>query len=139
MSSDRSEREKDGTFNPSSADTQPPGRRFVDLRKTVADGKGPLSLAIHPQRPGLPERFDMTGNELVIGREEGDIQIDDLLVSRRHAVIERKEGGGLIVRDLDSTNGTFLNGALLLGPSRLRDGDDIRIGPAHLRVSIGSE
>jgi len=139
MSSDRWEREKDGQFNPSSADTQPPGRRFADLRKTAMESSGPLSLTIYPQRPGMPERIAMAGDQLVIGREEGDIQIEDLLVSRRHALIERVEGGALVVRDLDSTNGTFLNGALLLAPSHLRDGDDIRIGPAHLRVHIGSE
>ena len=139
MSPDRtgSDPGKDLPVGPSSADTQPPGTPFPVERLKARTGT--LRLHVHPSRPGVPDRVEMSGNELVIGREEGDIQIDDLLVSRRHAIIERVDGGELAVRDLDSTNGTFLNGALLLGPAKLQDGDDIRIGPSHLRVRIGSD
>jgi pSer/pThr/pTyr-binding forkhead associated (FHA) protein len=75
---------------------------------------------------------------LLIGREEGELRIEDLLVSRRHATLRISPEGEVILQDLDSTNGTFLNGRLLLGPSAVADGDDVRIGPAHLQIRIES-
>ena len=73
---------------------------------------------------------------LLIGREEGELRIDDLLVSRRHASLRIAPEGDVILQDLDSTNGTFLNGRLLLEPAVVADGDDVRIGPAHLQIRI---
>jgi len=57
-------------------------------------------------------------------------------VSRRHAVISRRDGALTLV-DLGSPNGTFLNGQKLVPnqPRILRDGDDIRLG--HLVMRIG--
>ena len=59
-------------------------------------------------------------------------------VSRRHAAIVRREGSLYLV-DMDSANGTFLNGQKLVAnqPRVLRDGDDIRLG--HLTVRITFE
>jgi pSer/pThr/pTyr-binding forkhead associated (FHA) protein len=50
-------------------------------------------------------------------------------VSRRHAVITRRERG-LNLTDLDSANGTYLNGQRLIAhqPRILRDGDEVRLG-----------
>ena len=55
----------------------------------------------------------------------------DTRVSRLHAAVESLSGGWWI-RDLDSTNGTFLNGARISGSRRLRSGDEIRIGETTL-------
>jgi predicted component of type VI protein secretion system len=54
-------------------------------------------------------------------------------VSRRHCRL-RLDGDRLIVEDLGSVNGTFLNGELLTGPSALHDGDRFRVGPVTFRV-----
>ncbi len=63
-----------------------------------------------------------------IGRAvENDIVVTSKRVSREHARI-RREGRKLILEDLNSTNGTFLNDQRLLGPEVLRDGDRIGIG-----------
>jgi DNA-binding response OmpR family regulator len=58
---------------------------------------------------------------------QNDIVITSKRVSREHACIQR-EGWRLILEDLGSTNGTFLNDERLLAPAQLRDGDRIEIG-----------
>ncbi len=53
--------------------------------------------------------------------------ISDAEVSRHHVQITN-QGDGFVVEDLDSTNGTFLNGERITGPSRLSSGDLIDLG-----------
>lgn len=57
---------------------------------------------------------------------ECEVTLNDPSVSRAHAVVEI-EGGEATVRDLSSTNGTFVNGARIT-TARLRDGDELRFG-----------
>jgi len=67
-----------------------------------------------------------------IGRsEEGEIVLVDPSVSRAHAVVEIDRGGAF-VRDLSSTNGTFLNGRRIKAES-LCDGDELRFGNTRMR------
>lgn len=62
---------------------------------------------------------------LTIGRDAAnDIVIDHRLASRRHARLERDEAG-CYVRDLDSTNGTYLNGTRVEGVAPLRNNDEV--------------
>lgn len=57
-----------------------------------------------------------------------DFSIPDMLVSRKHAILELKENGSCWIRDNESKNGTFVNGAPLQGKERLlKDGDRISI------------
>jgi DNA-binding response OmpR family regulator len=63
----------------------------------------------------------------IIGRDTScDIPLPDRVVSRRHAVIERTEEG-FHIHDLDSKNGTFLNGRAVTNRILLQDGDEIQI------------
>jgi hypothetical protein len=62
-----------------------------------------------------------------LGRGDVEIQLDDPFASSRHAVITR-HGRTLVIEDLGSTNGTYLNDEPLTGPQPLHDGDRIRIG-----------
>ncbi|MGD2177764.1 MAG: winged helix-turn-helix domain-containing protein [Anaerolineae bacterium] len=65
---------------------------------------------------------------VIIGRAvESDIVITSRRVSREHARL-RREGWRVILHDLGSTNGTFLNDERVLSPVELRDADRIRIG-----------
>ncbi len=75
------------------------------------------------------------GPRAVIGRQEGvDIHLDDTAVSRRHAEIARV-GTLYWIRDLESSNGTFLNGKRIDG-AVLRPGDEIRVGPLVLMFVV---
>jgi hypothetical protein len=64
----------------------------------------------------------------VLGRgDAAEIRLEDPFASSRHCRISR-QGDVLVIEDLDSTNGTYLNGAPLEGPQPLHPGDRIRIG-----------
>lgn len=65
-----------------------------------------------------------------LGRGEVEIQLDDPFASSRHARITR-QGPALVIEDLGSTNGTYLNDEPLTGPRPLHDGDRIRIGDSE--------
>ncbi|HZY97349.1 MAG TPA: FhaA domain-containing protein [Candidatus Cybelea sp.] len=67
-----------------------------------------------------------------IGRgDESEIVLVDPSVSRSHAVVEI-DAAGPVVRDLDSTNGTFVNGRRITAQA-LRDGDELLFGNTKMR------
>jgi pSer/pThr/pTyr-binding forkhead associated (FHA) protein len=71
--------------------------------------------------------------ELVIGREDGDLEIGDLEMSRRHAVV-RRVANRLQVEDLGSSNGTFVDGARIEEPTLCGGGAEIRMGTTVIVV-----
>ena len=84
------------------------------------------------QGPQRGQRFSLARESITIGRVAGsDVVISDPEVSRRHASITW-EGGQPVIRDLGSTNGTFVNGVRLTGPLALHDGDTIGLGKVQL-------
>jgi len=74
--------------------------------------------------------YDIPSYGATLGRGEVEIRLDDPFASSRHARIFR-EGPVVVIEDLGSTNGTYLNGDLLRGPQPLHDGDRIRIGDSE--------
>jgi pSer/pThr/pTyr-binding forkhead associated (FHA) protein/predicted Ser/Thr protein kinase len=76
-------------------------------------------------------------DEIVIGRGvSGDGRLsDDSDLSRRHARVYRDASGQLIVEDLGSANGTFVNGEPAHGRYVLKVGDLVRVGPTTLQVT----
>jgi hypothetical protein len=74
--------------------------------------------------PGLA--YDISGGA-TLGRGDVEIQLDDPFASSRHARISR-QGRTMVIEDLGSTNGTYLNDEPLTGPRPLHEGDQIRIG-----------
>jgi predicted component of type VI protein secretion system len=86
-------------------------------------------------KDGEPRSFPLEGERTVVGRDpEAGICIDDEAVSWNHLEIESR-GGVLMATDLDSRNGTALNGEPLDRPRRLRDGDTLIVGGHRLEVS----
>jgi pSer/pThr/pTyr-binding forkhead associated (FHA) protein len=84
-----------------------------------------------------PSSVALSGKLTVVGRSpEADVQLDDEAVSWNHLEIERR-GEVLMATDLDSRNGTALNGEPLDRPRRLRDGDTLIVGGHRLEVSTG--
>lgn len=72
-----------------------------------------------------------------VGREGCDVNIEDTEVSRRHAAI-RREGDAVVVEDLGSTNGTFVNGERISGAHSLGEGDEVRFGATIWRLQVRS-
>lgn len=79
--------------------------------------------------------FEVTRSRITVGREEGDILLGDPLVSRKHAAVEIYGSHHIVVKDLASTNGTYLNGRLI-AYSKLNNGDRIRLGSTVLEAVI---
>lgn len=67
---------------------------------------------------------------VTLGRGNVELKLEDSFASSRHAQITR-QGRVVVIEDLGSTNGTFLNGETLTGPQPLHDGDRIRIGDSE--------
>jgi hypothetical protein len=68
--------------------------------------------------------------DVTLGRGDVEIHLDDPFASSRHARIWR-QGHVLVIEDLGSTNGTYLNDEPLNGPQPLHPGDRIRIGDSE--------
>ena len=78
--------------------------------------------------PTVGKIFPLEKSELTIGRDtSNDIVINDAEVSRKHARLIL-QGGGFILEDLGSTNGSFVDGQRLMGPHALRPGELIMLG-----------
>jgi S1-C subfamily serine protease len=102
-------------------------------RTTISPRPGEPSLVIH-QGPGAGQRFAIK-SDMLLGREEADINLDDPEVSRRHAMV-RRVNGTLEISDLRSANGTRINGSPIDGPRSVSDGDTIELGQTTLTVEL---
>ena len=83
------------------------------------------------------ERHLFSRSQLVIGRDPtNDLRTGDSTVSARHARLSFHHGQWW-AQDLDSRNGTFLNGEPLSEPLALADGDELRCGAVVYQVRLG--
>jgi sigma-B regulation protein RsbU (phosphoserine phosphatase) len=87
--------------------------------------------------PEAGRAFELVAPETIIGRQTGtEIQLEGQKVSRRHARIFKAEDD-FNVEDLESSNGTFLNGKKLQAATTLQRLDELGIGPYVLRFETG--
>jgi FHA domain/zinc-ribbon domain len=78
------------------------------------------------------EHFTPQGERTTIGRSpDCDIFLDDVTVSRKHAVLVARDGE-FFIEDQGSLNGTFLNRTRIESSSRIEDGDELQIGKYRL-------
>ncbi|HLZ46267.1 MAG TPA: FHA domain-containing protein [Gemmatimonadales bacterium] len=126
------------------------GESGPEYRVAVAAADLEATLAEHPGLPEPPrqaeqraygvtllatasgKRFEARGTRIRLGRgRECEIQpvdANDTIVSRIHAELTVGQGGGLVIRDVESKNGTFLNGQRIAKPMPVRLGDKIMLG-----------
>lgn len=96
---------------------------------TVYRGKPMLTVTKGPLKDQV---FDLDPLPVVIGRDpDCDLFLNNMTVSRRHAVIER-EDERLILRDLESLNGTWIDGKVT-EKAELTDGTLVQIGTFSMR------
>jgi pSer/pThr/pTyr-binding forkhead associated (FHA) protein len=80
------------------------------------------------QGPQPGQTFMLDQDSLTVGRDpQNDISISDPQISRQHARITRR-GDQMVIEDVGSTNGTYVNGMRLSGPHTLASGDVIGLG-----------
>jgi hypothetical protein len=102
------------------------------LKENQAHGKSAL-LVLY--RQGEICRSWPLKKETALGRQpDNDVVIDDRWISRHHARIVRR-GSSYLIEDLNSKNGTFVNGQPLSAPRPLQDGDQIQLAP-HYRLTF---
>ncbi len=83
--------------------------------------------------------FLLAQAETTVGRDVAtDVFLDDVTVSRAHAVMERAEGGEWFVRDVGSLNGTYVNGEQV-DRTVLVTGDEVQIGKFKLTFFAASD
>jgi len=87
------------------------------------------------ERPdGQRVEFPLDDEALLVGREEAAIAIDEPLVSRQHARLERRDGGWVVI-DLGSTNLTRVNGDVVR-ERELAHGDELKFARATCRFLL---
>lgn len=115
------------------------GKRITEVTKlhsnqTVCLGKIPLDwqkIAFGTQKP-KPQPKNHRPSDAIetrkIGKEiDNDIRLNYPDVSRHHALLCKKQNGGISIVDCDSTNGTFINGLRISGEKVLQKGDKVLI------------
>jgi len=96
-----------------------------ELRNSVLE---PYLIHVSGKDAGLAHKLTETSHTIKIGRDPtADVVLDDTHVSRIHAEIEIKGTEEILLRDLNSTNGVFINGVKIT-ERLLRDGDKILVG-----------
>ncbi len=102
--------------------------RDVDL---AAEAELGAALVIRAGGGRVGESFPLRGDRLSIGRRpDSDIFLDDVTVSRDHALLVRR-GDGYALDDCGSLNGTYVN-RQRVDSHRLHDGDELQIGKYRL-------
>ncbi|PRQ02100.1 Oxoglutarate dehydrogenase inhibitor [Enhygromyxa salina] len=86
-----------------------------------------LSVVVH-EKGGKTQRFPFEGDQFSVGREEdNELLLDRANVSKHHLRFRRVQGV-IEVLDLDSTNGTYVNGRRVLAPRKVRRSDRVYVG-----------
>lgn len=100
-----------------------PAKRLTPLPMFVVTSEGPLKGRV----------LVVDSDDLILGRRSASgLVLDDPHVSRSHARIE-KTAGAVLVHDLNSTGGTWINGERVAGPAALKHGDEVRFGSVETR------
>lgn len=117
-----------------------PSRKRAPKRQAVATAtaptkqrKVPRELVVHEPDLG-PRVVALSGRKVMFGRAgESDVLLQDAFVSDEHAEF-MLTNGAWHVRDLGSTNGTYLNGAKVTQLTPVNAGDGVRVGKTTIEV-----
>lgn len=97
------------------------------------------ALLLVKRGPNAGSTFLLAADETTVGRgTDRDVFLDDITVSRAHAVFDRRGGTEWFVRDLSSLNGTYVNGEQV-DETKLATGDEVQIGKFKLMFFAAGE
>jgi pSer/pThr/pTyr-binding forkhead associated (FHA) protein len=115
----------------------PPPPDATGIHSATSAGRDGDGAMVDPRlvverAPGhVPGMEYEVGEGAIMGRgDQAEIRLEDPFASSRHARLV-KQGGVVVLEDLGSTNGTYLNEELLSGPQPLHPGDRVRIGDSE--------
>jgi len=124
------------------APAPPPPKIMLENADPIPLAGAPVAVVSAPvtaaSEPALVsdsgQRVSLAEGESIVGREEGlDVSlVGESTVSRRHASVTRT-GKSAVLKDLGSTNGTFVNGTRLQGETTLKPGDQVLFGSVRFR------
>jgi pSer/pThr/pTyr-binding forkhead associated (FHA) protein len=100
------------------------------LAEPESDGSEPRLLVERAAGHESGTSYEIPDHGATLGRGDVEVRLDDPFASSHHARISR-QGHVLVIEDLGSTNGTYLNNEPLTGPQPLHPGDRIRIGDSE--------
>jgi hypothetical protein len=110
----------------------PPRRSRRERRPPRARSSEPRLVVVEPDDQ-RGRAFDLA-QEMTVGRAAGcQIVLDDTYVSQLHTRIFKRDGQ-LMVEDLGSTNGTYLNNRKVSGPMMMSRGDKLRVGKTVMEL-----
>ncbi len=111
------------------------GPELIEVLNALSADAAMLVSLIGPSKGA---RYLLDPGSTRIGRAtSNEIFLDDVTVSRKHAVIS-KEGNEYLLHDLGSLNGTYVNGELV-AEKHLRDGDELQIGKFRMHFFNGGK
>ena len=98
-----------------------------------------MPMLIIREGEGIGQSWPIDRDDLIMGRSVGcDIVLPDRQVSRQHARIRRQDDQ-IVIEDLKSKNGTWVNGQELTEPHALQDGDEIQIALCFKLAFVDAE
>lgn len=95
-------------------------------------------MLIMHRGPSKGARFLLTDLASIGRSPESEVFLDDVTVSRKHALVSRREGNTFELTDLGSLNGTYVNGSPT-SEVQLKSGDEIQIGKFHMLFFGGKQ
>ena len=112
--------------------------RVTSVKRILTVAEPSVECLVQIYGKDLGKRYELTDSTMSIGRDpENDVVVDTDSVSRRHALIE-VEGQERYIVDQGSTNGTYLNDALI-ERAQLRTGDLLKIGDTIFKFLCGKD
>ncbi len=102
----------------------------ISLRRTRREGTRLLMVKSETQQ-GM--EIDVPDSRVLGRSDEADILLDDPYASEFHMRLVAQDNG-LVLHDLGSTNGTYVNGRRVTAPTTLRRGDSVQVGKTVMEV-----
>ena len=129
--------EDDSTVSLTAVEAEDEGRdEFPFPHDSLEAGQG---LLLVKRGPNAGSTFLLEQPSTSAGRSaDSDVFLDDVTVSRKHAIFERRADGSWFIRDVGSLNGTYVNGEQV-DETKLASGDRVQIGKFKLTFFAAGE